>query len=295
MDSKSYNEMKQHLVEVYSQTVKAVKDGHYTAEDGTKVTLDDDREMRQNSKFYSRRFTVNDIPAYDTPTDIEVINTDSISAGKQLADAGYRPAVLNFASRTKAGGGVLNGSRAQEESLFRQTNLFRSLYQFTGIATKYGVEQNSRQYPMDRQFGAVYTPYDTVLRGGVKDDFPFLAHPFKLSFIAVAAVNKPQLTPDKKEIIGKGLELTKSKMRTILRVGLAHGHDSLVLGAFGCGAFHNPPSHIARLFKEIINSPEFKNKYRKIVFAIIENHHSGSDINSEGNLKPFLDVFGQSN
>lgn len=291
MEDNDYYKIKKHLIEVYHQTVNAVLDGHYIAEDGTKVSLDDDREMRENSRFYGRKFTVNDIPAYSTPTEIEVINTDSISAGKSLADKGYRPAVLNFASRTHAGGDVLNGSRAQEESLFRQTNLFRSLYQFTGIATKYGVEQNRRQYPMDRNFGAVYTPYATVFRKGVKDNFAYLIQPFKLSFIAVAAVNRPQLTPDGKEITGEDLERTKNKMRTILRVGLVHGHDALVLGAFGCGAFHNPPGHIARLFNEIINENEFRDKYRKIVFAIIENHNSGSAFNPNGNLKPFMDVF----
>lgn len=51
------------------------------------------------------------------------------------------------------------------------------------------------------------------------------------------------------------IDRTLSKMRTIFRIGLYHGHDALVLGAFGCGAFKNPPSQIAGLFKKVMDSP----------------------------------------
>lgn len=289
----TYQEIKQRLAEVYHETLKAVMEGKYTTADGTTVTFDDDREMRENSRFYSREFTVNDIPAYDTPTDIKVINTDSVSAGEQLMNDGYRPIVLNFANQNIAGGGVLSGCRAQEESLFRQTNLFRSLYQYTPFAKQIGVEQSPQQYPMDDNFGGIYTPYATVFRKGDREGNSFLAHPFKLSFVAVAAINNPML--DGPEHIAPGdVALTKNKMRTILRIGIIHGHDAIVLGAFGCGAFKNPPRHVAQLFKEVINESEFKNKYRKIVFAVIENHHSGEAFNPKGNLKPFMDVFGDS-
>lgn len=44
---------------------------------------------------------------------------------------GYNLAVLNMASSMNPGGGVMTGARAQGETLFRRTNLFRSLYQFT--------------------------------------------------------------------------------------------------------------------------------------------------------------------
>jgi uncharacterized protein (TIGR02452 family) len=82
------------------------------------------------------------------------------------------------------------------------------------------------------------------------------------------------------------------KIRTILRIALAHGHDSLVLGAFGCGAFRNPPKHMAELFKAVFAEDEFINRFRKIVFAIVEDHNSRREHNPEGNLKPFMEVFG---
>lgn len=54
------------------------------------------------------------------------------------------------------------------------------------------------------------------------------------------------------------VEPIKNKIRTIFRIGLIHGHDSLVLGALGCGAFRNPPRHVAQLFHEVMEELEFK-------------------------------------
>ena len=87
------------------------------------------------------------------------------------------------------------------------------------------------------------------------------------------------------------VEPIKNKIRTIFRLGIANGHDSLVLGALGCGAFRNPPRHVARLFHEVMLEEEFKNKYRHIVFAILEDHNSRRSHNPDGNLIPFKEEF----
>ena len=87
------------------------------------------------------------------------------------------------------------------------------------------------------------------------------------------------------------VEPAKNKIRTILRIGLANRHDSLVLGALGCGAFRNPPRHVARLFHEVFQEQEFRNKYRRIVFAILEDHNSRRRHNPEGNYLPFKEEF----
>ena len=83
----------------------------------------------------------------------------------------------------------------------------------------------------------------------------------------------------------------KNKIRTILRIGLKHGHDALVLGALGCGAFHNPPRHIAKLFHEVIYENEFANKFKLIVFAILDDHNSHKSHNRDGNFLPFKEEF----
>lgn len=59
-------------------------------------------------------------------------------------------------------------------------------------------------------------------------------------------------------IVRELIEPFKNKMRKLFRVGLQHGHDALVLGAWGCGAFHCPPQHVARLFHEVMMESEFE-------------------------------------
>ena len=106
----------------------------------------------------------------------------------------------------------------------------------------------------------------------------------------IAVMNRPDLTADGM-IVDHHVEPIKNKIRTIFRLGLIHRHDSLVLGALGCGAFCNPPRHVARLFHEVMEEQEFKNRYRRILFAILDDHNAHQRHNPEGNFKPFVEEF----
>ena len=146
------------------------------------------------------------------------------------------------------------------------------------------------QYPLDRNFGGIYTPNAIYFRDCENKGYESPDHPVSLSFISVAAINRPELTANGM-IANSAIETTKNKIRTIMRIGLIHGHDSLVLGAFGCGAFRNPPRHMARLFHENINEREFASKYRCIIFAILDDHNAYQVHNPVGNFKPFAEEF----
>ena len=50
-----------------------------------------------------------------------------------------------------------------------------------------------------------------------------------------------------------------NKIRTIFRIGIENGHDALVLGAFGCGAYKLLPIEVAPLFRRVMEESEFKN------------------------------------
>jgi uncharacterized protein (TIGR02452 family) len=63
------------------------------------------------------------------------------------------------------------------------------------------------------------------------------------------------------------------------------------LGAFGCGAFANPPNHIAKLFKEVFLENEFSGVFKYVVFSIFEDHNSGKLHNPNGNVLPFFETF----
>ncbi len=287
-DDRLGSEMRFMRKDVYMHTLFVVQKGYYFSEDDCKIDLPDDKNMIENTKFYSGKInSKSKSNLYET--EITVENLDSLIAAKNLLDEGYNPVVLNMANRQKPGGGVYSGAGAQEENLFRRTNLFRSLYQFSDLAKMYNIPMSTNSYPMDRNFGGIYSPDVTVFRGLEKDGYPLLKDFYKVSIISVAAMNRPQIDSEGNvaEYLVEGI---KNKIRTILRIAEEHAHDSLVLGAFGCGAFKNPPTHIAKLFHEIIDS-EFKGKFKKICFAILEDHNSVRKDSKEGNFLPFYNEF----
>ena len=293
-DRYSMSQIRNMRAEVFRHTVSIIKKGSYTI-DGKdyKFSEDDSQIMVKGTCYYDRRLDASSYPSIECETVFSVVNADCLTVAKDLKDKGYNVAVLNMASRQNPGGGVLTGAGAQEENLFRRSNLFQSMFQFAKYAKQYGLVANCKQYPLNRDYGGIYTPNATVFRGEEKDGYPLLGEgSFRMSFIAVPGINRPELK-DATHLADNMIEGTKNKMRTILRIGLRHGHDSLVLGALGCGAFCNPPSHIARLFHEVFEEPEFKNKYRLISFAILDDHNAHRSHNPEGNYLPFVKEFGQ--
>ena len=289
-DHSAYYQVKELRTKEFRNTVDIVNQGGYVTEGGTCYSFPDDSEMMRKTVFYERDICLSEVEQGSEQTVVEVQNIDCLYAGVQLKEQGFNPAVLNMASRRNPGGGVVTGAGAQEETLFRRTNLFRSLYQFAPFAGMYGIKSSHYQYPLDRNFGGVYTPEAIYFRESEQNGYALLDNPVSISFITVAGMNRPDLTADGM-IADHHLEPIKNKIRTIFRIGLAHGHDSLVLGALGCGAFRNPPRHVARLFHEVMAEPEFKDKYRKIVFAILDDHNAHQSHNPEGNFKPFADEF----
>ena len=286
-----YSKIKALRVKEFYNTVKLVCDGSYIAPDGTKVTFEKESDMVAGTRFYSAPFSVTAVPQVVSHTRVEVVNADCIAEGLRLADLGYNPAVLNMASRQNPGGAVASGAGAQEETIFRRSNLFRSLYQFASFAHKYGVKALPQRYPLDRNYGGVYSPYVSIFREDEKSGYKLMQQPRHLAFISVAGMNSPEVDARTGMIVDRLVEPIKHKIRTIYRIGLQQGHDSLVLGALGCGAYRNPPAHIARLFREVLAEEEFANKYKLIVFAILEDHNSYQMYNAEGNYLPFKREF----
>lgn len=289
-DSTAYYQVKELRAKEFQNTVEIVNQGCYVADNGDEFFFPDDSNMIHNTVFYDREIRLGNIPQCEERTIVEVQNIDCLYAGVQLKEQGYHPAVLNMASRRNPGGGVATGAGAQEETLFRRTNLFRSLYQFASYAEQYGIKRSHHQYPLDRNFGGVYTHDAIYFRESEQKGYALLDKPVSLSFITVAGMNRPDLTIGGM-IANHHVEPIKNKIRTIFRMGLVHGHDSLVLGALGCGAFRNPPRHVARLFHEVMDEPEFKNKYRCIVFAILDDHNANHKHNPVGNYRPFAEEF----
>lgn len=286
----NFEEIKRIYSRTFFNTVQIVNSGFYITENGIIVKLPSDLRMAEGSFLYEKEFSVKNVPALKQKTIVEVTEKDCLKESIRLTQEGYYPAVLNMANRQRPGGGVINGSRAQEESIFRRTNIFRSLYQFSPLAGYFGVRQKQEQYPLDQNFGGIYSPDVIIFRDSENNGCKLLEKPEYVAVITVAAMNRPEID-SRGKISSHLVDGVKNKIRTIFRIALRHRHDALVLGAWGCGAFRNPPKHIAALFHEVMNEKEFKDKFKKIVFAIIEDNNSRKSHNPEGNLIPFRNEF----
>ena len=274
---------------IFRDTVASVNAGRYTAESGAVVELPDAAGMIAGTKFYTRPEHVSNIPAvYET--EFAVVEQDCILAAVDAANEGLVPAVLNMASRSNPGGGVFGGAGAQEENLFRRSNLFLSLYRYASYAASYGLEQAKEHYPLDRNTGGIFTPQAVFFRGLEKDGYPYLEEPFCSAVLTAPALNHPDMiTPTR--MTPQHAAITGRKMRALFRMALLNGINAPILGAWGCGAFHNPPGHVAELFHKVLLTDEFRNKFAKVVFAIVEDHNSRKDHNPQGNFIPFKEEF----
>ena len=278
-------------IEIFRQTVAIVNSGGYCL-NGKQITIDK-TEIAAKTEFFDEKFSLKEL-GHSQKTGFSVIEADCLEVAALVIKAGFNPCVLNMASRKNPGGGVVNGSAAQEENLFRRSNLFASLYQFADYAAQYDVAKNKKQYPLDKNFGGIYSPDVTVFRSSENSGYAMLETPFQTSVVSVAALNRPDLIKidGQLRIAQHFIEPTKERMRTILRIAGKYNHHALVLSAFGCGAFCNPPEHIAKLFKEVFAEAEFKNRFALVVFAIINDNNSNRTHNPIGNFEPFRKVFG---
>jgi uncharacterized protein (TIGR02452 family) len=217
---------------------------------------------------------------------IQVVNMDTIDAALGLTQAcignttDMRPVcILNLASERRAGGGWLKGALAQEEALCYRTSLSFTL--------------KIRYYPIP-ELGGIYSPSVVVIRESLADGHKLLdlnkpaALPI-LSAISVAALRNPALTNDvpPRYAYLDDRETMKEKMRNVLRIAVSHGHQRLILGALGCGAFGNPAGEVAACWAEVFGEEEFAvGWFEKVVFAVLE------DGRVMGNFGVFDEVLG---
>ncbi len=271
----------------------------------TKI-LGDRNSKINNTKVYKEEFNVNCNNSFNTIFDC--VNEDCVDTAFRLINEEYNPAILNLASNIHPCGGYDKGSGAQEESLCYSSTLSQSLYQFGDPKRKYFKEANLKHipgvYPMDINNGGIYSPNVCFFRNNIEKYYTLREKPFECSVISVASLSnrqKNEWTNDESIyfdsnglLTSEGVEIESNKIRTIYRIALDNNHDSLVLGAFGCGVYQLNPNQVANLFKKVLEEPEFNNKFKKIVFAIYEGKESARKVvGKNGKFKPFYDIFGK--
>lgn len=278
---------KEQLVRVFNWVCRDIQDGGYENSYGEFVKFPNFSRLKKESRMYDELPKLKDVP-YFSKTEIYCQNIDSYLKAIEM---GSKCAVLNMASARNPGGGVASGSRAQEEELCRRSNLIYSLYSYTSLGRKlFGFDNTSKNtYPIPH-YGGIYSPYVTIYKKA--NTYENMDNPKQCSVISCSGIVHPTIDEKTGLMLKRYERPIKRKIREILRIAIVNNHSKLVLGAFGCGAFKNPPKQVANLFKEVLEEDEFSHSFEEICFAIIEDNNSKRLHNPEGNLKPFSEVFG---
>lgn len=274
------SEAKQALATLAGQTQVALP---YILKDLPNLKADESEFLSLNTDL--PQLKIEDCRKHPKAT-IRVINEDTFDAAISMMASDNpnatknppsRPAILNLASDTSPGGGWLNGSMAQEEALCYRSSLSLSLHK--------------RHYPWNVLQG-IYTRDVVIIRSSqenghklVAPDAPANELPV-VSVLSVAALRRPDLSDGqvlssgaKRKVFAKNgdRELTKSKMILVLRMAASRGHDRLVLGALGCGAFKNPVEEVAECWKEVFEQQEFQGGWwKEVCFAVLDRRNEGN-------------------
>ncbi len=265
----------------------------------------DKEQIRRDTKVYKNEFVVTSDNNFNTITGVK--NCDCVDLALEMKNTGLNPAILNLASNKMPCGGYDKGLGAQEESLCYQSTLPISLYQFGNPKYKcvreMGGNIKTGVYPMDINFGGIYSKSVTFFRYNINRFYTLRETKFDCPIITVASLANTDYHEYASEeesnyflpsgyMTEEGRRIEANKIRTIFRIALDNQHDSLVLGAFGCGAYHLMCDEVSGLFKEVLNEPEFKNKFKVVYFAIIEGKGSRKLVGPLGKFRAFYQDFG---
>lgn len=224
-------------------------------------------------------FYEDDYPAFDVSKAKDTVITISGDRSYQAAMKLFKKnpdakiAVMNFANAFHAGGGVTKGSSAQEECLCRTSTLYPLLYRRT-LRDSFYKHHNDLKTPKATD-SLIYT--ENVIICKTDEDLP-KRMPKKdwvtVDVITIAASDLRKKSNTHAPLVNGGTYMNDAELfgyhvkRAIhmLTCAAAKGADTLVLGAFGCGAFQNNPEVVAKAYKTVLE--EFPKVFWQIEFAV---------------------------
>lgn len=240
-------------------------------------------EYIRKSKSSQKVFLESDVvekssKGYDLPAKVVVSRKKSFESA--LAYRDKKVCVLNFASATNAGGGVVNGSNAQEESLCRCSTLFPCISDESIVKEFHQRHRNmlhSGEMSALYNDDCIYTPDVVIFKDDtVGNNLLSKDKWFKLDVVSCAAPNlreRPSnvMNPDSgdKRVVLKPSELLNlhiKRLGRVFEIAKTNGVEVLILGAFGCGAFQNPPTIVAEAFARVLK--DYLYDFDTIEFAV---------------------------
>ncbi|WP_035611675.1 TIGR02452 family protein [Haloferula sp. BvORR071] len=255
---------------IAKETVGIVDRGLYQSAKGKQVNIKDAvsaclRETRLYSPedLEELRKTILAQAKESREMQIEVVNETTLSGIFRLASEGCgRIAVLNFASAKNPGGGFLNGSEAQEESLARSSALHASQFKAWDFYEKHRASPS-----LLYSDSMIASPGCPVIRD---DEGQLLEEPRLVDFITSPAPNAGAAVDSRPEDLPLIPETFRRRSEYVLALAAAMNCDSLVLGAWGCGVFRNDPAMVAGVFRDWLNDDVWRGRFKRVRFSVLD-------------------------
>lgn len=234
---------------------------------------------KQHQYFISEDYEIcpHQMNKYDETAKVRISKKRCLEAAQGYLSS--RVCVHNFASSSNPGGGVTKGSSAQEESICRCSTLYPCISDETIVSKFHNAHREAlRAGKMNALYNndCIYTPSVIVFRDDKTEALLDKESFYEIDVISCAAPNlrnmpSNAMNPDSGDKAVKIsqrdlLELHKSRMHRILDIALTSNAEVLILGAFGCGAFQNPPNIVAEAMAGVIK--DYLHCFRAIEFAV---------------------------
>lgn len=159
--------------------------------------------------------------------------------------------VLNFASAKHPGGGAHKGSVAQEESIARVSTLVPVIRKCTQF-----YENPTAPLYSDR---IIYSMPIYV----IKNDNNIDVDPVECEIITCAA---PNYNGGELFNISLHFKTMQRRFSKVLMSAIVNNQRNLILGAWGCGVFKNPPEINAQIFRDVLSM--YADFFDEVIFAI---------------------------
>ena len=263
--------------ELAQQTVEIVERGSYQSATGRVIDIAAlVRECVEATQYFppekleELRQEVLGRPSEGFATSFDVVNETTLAGiSRVLADGKGQVAVLNFASAKNPGGGFLNGSQAQEESLARSSALHASLLQAWGF-----YERHRSSHSLLYSDAMIWSPDCPVFRD---DEGTLLDEPQLVSFITSPAPNAGAAADNRPEELAHIPEVFRRRSEYVLALAAAKECRRLVLGAWGCGVFRNDPAVVAAAFMGHLQGA-WSGRFERVVFSVLDSSPSSETL-----------------
>lgn len=265
------------LKEIAQQTLTCFQQGYYLYEN----QIVDIKTQHLHSLHACKLFTAAQSEQYSFTIKEAldgVIHVENIDIIQAITKSDKKYGVLNFASAYHPGGGFLNGSLAQEESLCFGSNLYLTQLKFQKEFYDFNRAIQTKCYSDTM----IYSPDIVYIRD---EQYAFLPDMKFADILTSPAVNLGvALSRGENEEVC--YQVMKTRMRKILTLFHEMGNQYIILGAFGCGVFRNDPKRIAQIWKELLIDEGMRFAFQDILFAVYDRSKT------QNNIKAFTLMFG---